>query len=267
MASIPRIAVLLPLLTAACATTSGRVDTDCTSGQADACTAWGHQLLVQGEKQQAENAFARACEGGLHSGCISQSRLMVERGEFASAEPPLRKAYEDENEEATWALADLLQARGYPGDAQAAEQLRFEALAIDKPGREVIFWLRPTPNEGTGYAVAYTFQPMAFFSRRMTLGVHHTWDRRGADELNATVGYQHFLTPEIVPYSTLLVGGTFQKQSFNVGGELGVKFCLGPVGHLNAAVGSSVGSPFHASIGIGINSLPLDILMLLAARF
>ncbi len=48
MASIPRIAVLLPLLSAACATTySGREAADCGQGQADACSTWGYQLLDQ----------------------------------------------------------------------------------------------------------------------------------------------------------------------------------------------------------------------------
>jgi hypothetical protein len=267
MASIPRLAVLVPLLTAACATPSGRVDLDCERGQADACGAWGHQLLSQGEKQLAENAFGRSCQAGGVSDCVSQARLMMERGELSGAEPPLRKAYEAEDEEATWALAELHQARGNPGDEQTAAQLRWEAPAIDKPGREVIFWFRPTPDADTSYALAYSFQPMAFWARRMTLGLHTTWNSQGSDELNASIGYQHYLTPDIVPYGTLLVGGTFQKRGFNLGGELGVKLCLGPIGHLNAAVGSSVASPFHASVGIGINSLPVDLLLLLASRF
>jgi hypothetical protein len=266
MASIPRIAVLLPLLSAACATTTGRVDLDCDRGQTDACSAWGYQLLEQGEKQQAENAFARSCEGGVLSDCLSQGKLMMERGELNGAEPPLRKAYEAEDAEATWVLADLHQARGEPRDQETAAQLRWEALAIDKPAREVIFWMRPTPNDRPSYALAYYFQPMEFWARRMNLGLHTTWNSQGADELNAAVGYQHFLTPEIVPYGTLLVGGTFQQRSFNLGGEFGVKFCLGPIGHLNIGAGSSVASPLHASVGIGINSLPVDILLLIAAH-
>ena len=47
---------------------------------------------------------------------------------------------------------------------------------------------------------------------------------------------------------------------------MGVKWCLGPYGHLNLGAGASVGSPPHASIGLGINSLPVDILLLLAAQ-
>ena len=266
MASIPRIAVLLPLLSAACATTTGRLDLDCNSGHSDACSAWGSQLLEQGEKQQAENAFARSCEAGVLSDCVSQGRLMMERGELTGAEPPLVKAYEAEEVEATYALADLHQARANPGDAERADQLRWEALAIDKPAREVIFWVRPSPTDRPSYAFAYYFQPMEFWARRMNLGLHTSWNSQGADELNAAVGYQHFLTPEIVPYATLLMGGTFQQRGFNVGGEFGMKFCLGPIGHLNLGAGSSVASPFHASVGIGFNSLPVDILLLIAAH-
>jgi hypothetical protein len=268
MASIPRVSALLPLLTVACATTSsGRMDSECQRGDTSACSAWGSQLLEQGERQQAENAFARSCEGGVLGDCVSQGKLMLERGELSGAEPPLRKAYEAEDPEAAWALVQLHQARGSPEDIQTAEQLRWEAPAIDKPGREVIVWLRSTPGAGTSYALAYQFQPMPFWARRMTLGLHTTGNSQRSDELNASIGYQHYLTPELVPYSTLLLGGTFQKRRFNVGGELGVKLCLGPIGHLNAAVGSSVASPFHFSVGLGINSLPVDLLLLLASHF
>jgi len=268
MASLPRIAVwLLPLVSVACATTStGRMDLDCEQGQTYACSAWGEQLLAQGEKQQAENAFARSCEGGIVSDCLSQGKLMMERGELNGAEPPLRKAHEAEDVEATWALVELHQARDNPRDAEEAALLRWEAPAIDKPDREFMFWIRPSPTQETAYAMAYYFQPMEFYARRMALGLHTTWNSQGADELNVALGYQHFLTPELVPYGTLLVGGTFQQRGFNLGGEAGVKFCLGPIGHLNLGVGSSVASPLHASIGIGINSLPIDILLLVAAH-
>lgn len=255
------------LLAAACATpTAAGLRAGCESGsQPGSCSEWGHELLAQGEKQQAENAFARACEAGSQYDCLYQGKLMLERGEVAAAEPPLRTAYEAELEEATWALADLHQTRGDPGDLEAAEHLRFEAPAIDKPAREFTFWWRPTPSGEPSFAFAYTFQPMLFFSRRMTLGVQTAFDRQGATELNAAVGYQHYLTSELVPYGTLLLGGAFQERSFNAGGELGLKWCLGPVGHLNLAVGSSVASPFHASVGIGVNALFVELLVLLAA--
>jgi hypothetical protein len=258
---------LLPLLAAACVTPGGSLRARCESGHAGACSEWGQELLLQGERQQAENAFARSCEGGSTYDCVHQGRLMLERGELDGAEPPLRKGYEAEIAEATWALADLHQARRGPGDELQAAHLRWQALAIDKPDREVIFWWRPSPTgRERSFALAYSFQPMAFFSRRMTLGLHFAGNSRGADELNGAIGYQHFLTPELVPYGTLLLGGSFQRHGFNAGGEVGVKWCLGPYGHLNLGVGTSVASPLHASVGIGINSIPLDLLLLLAAH-
>jgi hypothetical protein len=257
----------LPLLTAACATTAVDLRTGCEGGNTFACSEWGHQLLGQGERQQAENAFARACDGGSFDDCTIQGSLMLERGELNGAEPPLLKAHASESQAATLALADLYQARGQPGDVERARQMRWEAPAIDKPDREFIFSWRPALNGGeTSYALAYHFQPMEFWARRMTLGMLFAGNERGNNELNATVGYQHFLTPEIVPYGTLLVGGTFQKRSLNIGAEAGVKWCLGPIGHLNLGAGASVGSPPHATIGLGINSLPIELLILLAGR-
>jgi len=261
------LAGVLPLLATACATTSGDLRTDCERGSAFACNQWGNQLLGQGERQQAENAFARSCEGGYLEDCTAQGRLMLERGEVNGAEAPLLKGYEYESEAATLALADLYLARAQPGDSERARQMQWEAPAIDKPGREFIFWYRPSPTGGeTTYALAYSFQPMAFWARRMTLGLHFAGNARGSNELNAAIGYQHFLTPEVVPYGTLLLGGAFQQRAFNVGAEVGVKWCLGPFGHLNVGGGLSVGSPLHASIGLGINSLPIELLLLLAGR-
>jgi hypothetical protein len=264
----PRLlAWALPLLAAACATTSGDLRSDCEQrGNTYACSEWGRQLLLQGEKQQAENAFVRSCEGDYLQDCVTQGRLMLERGELAGAEAPLRKGYEAESEEATWALADLYQARAGSGDMERAEHLRWQAPAIDKPDRELTFWWRPSPTGEPTYALAYTFQPMVFFSRRMVLGVHVAGNARGSNELNAAIGYQHFLSSEIVPYGTLLLGGAFQQRSFNAGAEVGVKLCLGALGHLNAGMGTSVGSPPHISIGLGINSLPVELLVLLGLR-
>lgn len=263
---VPRLAVLLPLLAAACVTTGANRGPECEQGDAAACSEWGQLLLQQGEKQQAENAFARSCEKGILDDCTTQGRLMLERGELPGAEAALQKGHEAESVDATHALAQLYQTRGEPGDAERAQQLRWEEPAIDKPDREFTTWWRPSPTGQPSYAFAYTFQPMVFFARRLDLGLHFAGDFHNATELNLAVGYQHFLTPEIVPYATLLVGGAFQKHSGNVGGEFGVKWCLGPYGHLNLGGGISVGSPLHASIGIGINSLPVDILLLIAAQ-
>lgn len=261
------LVAVLPLLTVACATTSGDPRTDCERGSTYACSQWGSDLLAQGEKQQAENAFARSCEGGTIEDCITQGQLMLERGELDGAEAPLTQGYEYESEQATWALAELYQARRQPGDSERAQLMLWEAPAVDKPDREFIFWYRPSPTGGeTTYALAYSFQPMSFWARRMTLGLHFAGNDLGANELNAAIGYQYFLTPEVVPYGTLLLGGAFQQHSVNVGAEAGVKWCLGPYGHLNVGAGISVGSPFHASIGIGINSLPIELLLLLAGH-
>lgn len=256
---------VLPLMAVACATT-GNLPSACEDGRAWACSEWAPELLRQGERQQAENAFARSCEGGYTEDCVSAGRLMMERGELASAEAPLLSAYELENEEATWALADLYQARGTAGDLEQAERLRWEAPAINKPDREVFWEWRPTPSGEASYALAYFFQPMALESRRLSIGLHFTWKGPKAEEFNAAFGYQHYLSSQFVPYTTVLLGGAFQKHTFNVGGELGMKWCWGPWGHLRLGVGSSVASPLHASFGIGINSLPVDLLLLLAAH-
>ncbi|WP_224250085.1 hypothetical protein [Hyalangium gracile] len=257
---------VLPLLWIACATPAGNLGAACEQGNGYACSSWGQQLLQQGEPQQAENAFGRACENGLVDDCITQGQLMMERGELDGAEPPLIKGYEAESQPATLALIDLYQARRAPGDEARVRQLSWDAPAIDKPPREVMFWWRPTITGELQYALAYSFQPMEFWSRRMTLGVHFAGADDRAVELNASVGYQHFLTSEVVPYGTLLLGGAFQKRTFNAGLEVGVKLCLGSIGHLNLGGGMSVGSPFHASIGLGINSLPVDLLLYIAAH-
>lgn len=256
----------ISLLAVACATGTGDLRTDCESGNSFACSEWGHQLLGQGERQQAENAFARACEKDSFDDCTLQGSLMLERGELNGAEAPLRKAHDSESQAATLALADLYETRRGPGDEEQARQLRWEAPAIDKPDREFNFSWRPSLTGGAPtYALTYHFQPMEFWARRMTLGLLFAGNDR-AREINATVGYQHFLTPEIVPYGTLLVGSAFQKSRFNIGAEAGVKWCLGPIGHLNLGAGVSVGSPPHATIGLGVNSLPIELLLLLAGR-
>ncbi len=259
------ILLALLVLAPACVIPGADLRANCEQGIGTACSDLGTEMLRQGEKQQAENAFARSCEAGTLDDCTLQGQLMLERGELTGAEAPLQKGYEAESQAATYALVDLYQARDLPGDAARARQLRFDAPSINKPDREFIVWWRPSPTGDTSYALAYYFQPMAFWSRRMNLGLHFAGNAHGATELNAAVGYQHFLTPEIVPYGTLLMGGAFQRRSGNVGIEAGVKWCLGPIGHISLGGGTSIASPLHASIGIGINSLPVDVILLLAA--
>lgn len=67
-------------------------------------------------------------------------------------------------------------------------------------------------------------------------------------------------------YARALLGhvpGAFPGEGLNYGGELGLKLCLGPLGHLDFAVGSSRFSPLHASVGLGLNGL---FLLLFALR-
>ena len=54
---------------------------------------------------------------------------------------------------------------------------------------------------------------MVFWSRRMNLGLHYVGNGQGATELNLATGYQHYLTPEIVPYATLLLDRAFKRPA------------------------------------------------------
>jgi hypothetical protein len=259
------LAALLPLLTAACATSVAyHPQKDCAAGSASACVDWGDALVGRGEKQQAEAAYGQACEGGLVMSCITQGQLMMERGELEAAEHPLRKAYVEEFPEAYEALADLYQARGGPEDLEIAEGLRFEAPAIDKPALEFAYHFRMDSRGSPGAAMTFNLQPMAFLSRRLDLGFHAAFGA-GPAELNGFVGYQHFASTWAVPYARVMLGGLPGAPpglGLNYGGELGLKLCLGPIGHLDFAVGSSRASPLHASVGLGFNA----VFLLLAAR-
>ncbi|HYO54180.1 hypothetical protein [Archangium sp.] len=259
------LAALLSLVTVACATSAAyHPQKDCAAGSAGACADWGHELADRGEKQQAEAAYGQACEGGLVMSCITQGQLLMERGELDAAEHPLRKAYLEEFPEAHEALADLYQARGSPGDLEIAEGLRFEAPAIDKPAVEFVYHFRMDSRGSPGTALTFNIQPMAFLSRRLDLGFHAAFGA-GLVELNGFIGYQHFASTWAVPYVRVMLGGLPGAPpglGFNYGGELGLKLCLGSIGHLEFAVGSSRASPLHASVGLGLNAL----FLLLAAR-
>jgi hypothetical protein len=256
---------LLPLVTAACATSAAyHPQKDCAAGSAWACVDWGDELVAQGDTRQAETAYSQGCEGGISTSCITQGQLLMKRGELEAAEPPLRKAYVEEFPEAHEALADLYQARGSPGDLEIARGLRFEAPAIDKPAVEYIGHFRVDSRGGFGSAVTLNVQPMLFFSRRLDVGFHGAFGA-GMTELNGFVGYQHFASTWLVPYARVMLGGlpgTPPGQALNYGADVGLKLCLGPIGHLEFSAGSSRGSPLHASVGLGINA----IFLLLAAR-
>ena len=86
----------------------------------------------------------------------------------------------------------------------------------------------------------------------------------GTSELNGFVGYQHFLSTWLVTYARVMLGAALSAapgQGPNVGGELGAKLCLGPIGHLNLAAGSSRASPAYLSMGFGLDG----IIVLIAA--
>ncbi|AKJ03831.1 hypothetical protein ATI61_11680 [Archangium gephyra] len=261
------LAALLPLVTAACATTSVAYhpQKDCEAGSPGACVDWADQLAGRGELLQAEAAYGQGCQGGVVTSCITQGQLLTRRGELEAAELPLRKAYLEEMPEAHEALAELYQARGTPEDVRIASGLRFEAPAIDKPATEFVYHFRMDSRGLPGAALTFNIQPMAFLSRRLDMGFHAAFGA-GPTELNGFIGYQHFASTWAVPYARALLGGVPGAppgQGLNFGGELGLKLCLGPLGHLDFAVGSSRFSPLHASVGLGFNGL---FLLLLAAR-
>jgi hypothetical protein len=260
------LAVLPLLVTTACATTSAAYhpQKDCEAGSSSACVDWGDALAARGDTQQAESAYGQACQGGIATSCITQGRLLMARGELDAAELPLRKAYLEEFPEAYEALADLYQARGEPANLEVARGLRFEAPAIDKPTVEFVYQYRVDARGGLGGAMTFNVQPMAFLSRRLDIRFNAVFGA-SATELNGFIGYQHFASTWAVPYARMMLGrlpGAPPGMGFNYGGELGLKLCLGPIGHLEFAVGSSRGSPLHASVGLGLNA----VFLLLAAH-
>ena len=256
--------LLWPLVTAGCATSAAyHPQNDCIAGSSGACMDWGAALVKRGEDERAELAYRQGCEYGNVQSCLLQGQLMTKRGELDAAEIPLRKAYLEELPEGYEALADLYQARGDAHSQQIAEGLRFEAPAIDKPFAEFISRYQVDARGKGGTEILLNVQPMLFLSRRLTLGAQLvTW----SGELNGFVGYQYFASPWAVPYARAMIGKVFGEppgQELNYGGEIGLKLCLGPLGHLEFAAGSSRASPLHLSMGLGINAI---VLLLAAAR-
>lgn len=260
---------MLALLATVCATLASaseslppeehleRLRDACERGNAAWCDSWGDALVERGERLQAEFAYGRACEGDNPWGCLAEGRLLMERGELVAAEAPLRKAQEDELEEAYTLLAELQEARGGPGAHSAAERLRWEGLAIDEPVLEVFVGYRAESSGATGTEFGLNWQPMFLLSRRLSLGVHGATVWRGA-ELNGFVAYQHYVSTWLVPYARLLVGTMEREREssrLNLGGEVGLKLTAGPLGHLNFSMGSSRASPFHVSLGVGFNAI------------
>jgi hypothetical protein len=259
------MAALVFLGSAACATTRGMSPMSaCEQGRTSGCGPWGDELLQQGDVAGADRAFGLGCDAGDMAACLALGRLRMEGGNLDGAEPPLLKAYAAADEEGTLALADLREARGGQRELESAERLRREAPALDKPDFEFVFAYRVDASNGLGNDITLNIQPLALFERRLTFGGNLAFARSGASELNGFLGYQHFVSSWLLSYARLMVGGALDAipgQGPNVGGELGAKLCLGPLGHLNIAVGSSRASPAYVSMGLGLNGL----LVLLAA--
>lgn len=248
-----RSLLLLPcLLAVACVTTSEvtrapSLEEKCNAGSAWACETWGQQLLVDHRTEEADRAFGLACAMGSTSACLRQGKDRLARGDLDGAEQPLLKAHDDESEEATLALANLHDAQG---DAVGAAHYRYEALSIDKSTTEFAFGWRVPFDGGMGLALDVNVQPMGLKARRLTLGLNVSADPRRAS-LNATVGYQHFVTSWFAPYARALVGPYLdvdgsRRMPINLGGEVGMKFFAGPIGHLGTGFGTSLdGSTYY----------------------
>jgi hypothetical protein len=256
LASQGRWLCLLPcLLTLACAaiapnTRRPGLEERCNEGSASACESWGSQLKEGAQEEAADRAFGLACAQGSTSACVTQGKLRMERGDLEGAEPPLRRAYDAGEEVGALALADLYEARG---DGARASRLRWEALAIDKSTVEFAFGLRIPWEGGLGGAVDMNVQPMALDARRLILGANLSFPDRLT--LNATVGYQHFVTGWAAPYTRVLVGSHLGegRARLNLGAELGVKLFGGPMGHLGAAVGGGLDGSVYTVVELGLD--------------
>ncbi|MCP3140863.1 hypothetical protein [Pyxidicoccus xibeiensis] len=252
-------AVLGPLLVACATTPPVPLGTACEQGDAWACDSLGGALLQQGERESADAAFGRACEDGILSACRAQARMRMEAGDLVGAEPPLLRAYEAADEEGTLVLADLHEARGGAEGLEAAARLRREAPALDKPAFEFVASYRMDVSNGLGSDVTLNIQPLGMMERRLTFGANVAFISAGASELNGFVGYQHFVSSWLVPYGRVMLGAALDaapgQNGPNIGAEVGAKLCLGSIGHLNLAAGSSRASPGYVSMGLGLDGL------------
>ncbi|NBD14074.1 MULTISPECIES: hypothetical protein [Corallococcus] len=224
----------------------------CEGGSPSACETWGQQLMVDNRVEEADHAYGLACATGSTSACVTQGKLRLEHGDVTGAEPPLRKAYDDDTEEGALALADLEDARG---DAEAASRLRWEALAIDKSTVEFGLGWRVPWSGGFGMSMDLNVQPMGLKARRLVLGLNLGLEHELVS-LNATVGYQHFVTNWFAPYGRALVGPTLsgaRGSTVNLGVEAGVKVFGGPLGHLGVALGGSLDGASYIVFELGMD--------------
>ncbi|MBF5042099.1 hypothetical protein FGE12_06810 [Aggregicoccus sp. 17bor-14] len=252
-------ALLASLLCAGCATVPTRPPpSTCAEGNAGLCRFEATQHLARGERPQAVEALGRGCGAGLVTDCVEQGELLLEDGQLDAAEPPLERAKQEGWSGAYAPLARLHEARATPADLATAHQLRRDVLSIDHPDAEVLWWYRASEAHGPGAVLALNIQPMWARSRRLNFGVQWALTPNPT-ELTGFVGYQHFATDWLVPYANVQAGwgsrGYGESGFFDAGVEGGVKLALGPLGHLNFAVGSSRGSPLHLSVGVGLNYL------------
>ncbi|HEX8706128.1 MAG TPA: hypothetical protein VF815_45255 [Myxococcaceae bacterium] len=226
------------------------LEESCNGGSASDCEALGHQLKGQFREAAADQAFGVACEQGSLSACLAQGRLRMERGDLEGAEPPLRRSYDADQEEGALALADLYEARG---DGAGASRLRWEALAIDKSTVEFAFGFRIPWEGGTGGAVDVNVQPMGLEARRLVLGLNLSFPHRPT--LNATVGYQHFVSTWAAPYARALVGSHLGegRARLNLGAEVGAKLFAGPVGHVGVALGGTHDGSMYTVLEVGLD--------------
>lgn len=209
--------------------------------------------LVRGPREEAaDRAFGMACAKDSTSACLKQGKLRLRQGNLEGAEPPLRQAYEAGLEEGALALADLYEARG---DVTGASRLRWEALAIDKSTVEFALGLRIPWGGKLGGALDMNVQPMGLGARRLILGANLSFPHEVT--LNATAGYQHFVSNWAAPYARVLVGSQLGERSdrLNLGAEVGVKVFGGEVGHLGVAVGSSIDGSFYTVVEGGLDWL------------
>jgi hypothetical protein len=219
-----------------------------------ACHTWGEHLAAVGNLPEAARVYDMACQQRDVEACVREGQLYLHLGDFASAERPLQVAYAEGNKEAFAALADLHQWRGTPQEVATAERIRWDALALEEPASEFVFLYRYGSREGSAFGVQWGLQPMAFLGRRINVGADLWINEGGLAEANARVAYQHFVAPYFIPYMAVVLGGLpdgAPGHRFNAGTELGFKFSAGPV-NLNTSVGSSVGSPAHVSVGVGM---------------
>lgn len=235
------------------------VPPSCEQGALLPCAEWGAQLLREGDRPRAKEAFGRACDTGDLNSCRTLGRLRMEDGDLTGAEPPLLKVYETGTPAAATELAELREKRNVGDDARSAAALRREALSALSPPTELMYTMRINLADGIGHELSFNIQPMIFRQRTVSIGVNAILNPESMNsELNGFVTYQHYMKPWFIPYGKLMTGSMFDangSDGVNVGGEVGAKLALDSVGHLNFAAGVSRGSPGYFSVGIGLDGI------------